>query len=65
MTKFQKLLETLGPQKAAETFHISKRTAVAYIRGDRAPRLISVPSLIRCSQGKLTYSSFFPDEVRR
>lgn len=62
MTKFQKHLKQLGIEKSSETFHISKRTALAYIRGDRAPRLISVPSLIRCSKGKLTYRSFFPDD---
>lgn len=62
MTKFQKHLKQLGIEKSSETFHISKRTALAYIRGDRAPRLISVPSLVRCSKGKLTYRSFFPDD---
>lgn len=65
MTKFQKHLKQLGIEKSSETFHISKRTALAYIRGDRAPRLISVPSLIRCSKGKLTYRSFFPDDDKQ
>jgi len=66
MTKFQKHLKQLGIEKSSETFHISKRTALAYIRGDRVPRLISVPSLIRLSKGNLTYSSFFlPDEMHK
>lgn len=62
MTKFQKHLKQLGLEKSSETFHISKRTALAYIRGDRVPRLISVPSLVKHSKGKLTYRSFFPDD---
>lgn len=65
MTKFQKHLKKLGIDKSAETFHISKRTALAYIRGDRAPRLISVPTLVRCSKGKLSYRSFFPDDDKQ
>jgi len=65
MTKFQNHLKQLGVEKSSQTFHISQRTALAYIRGDRVPRLISVPSLIRLSKGNLTYSSFFPDEIHR
>ena len=65
MTKFQNHLKQLGPEKSSEIYKISPRTAHAYMYGYRHPRLINVPSLIRLSKGKLTYRSFFPDEIYR
>jgi len=62
MTKFQKHLKQLGAEKASKIYKISARTAHAYMYGYRVPRLISVPALVKHSKGKLTYSSFFPDD---
>ena len=62
MTKFQKHLKQLGAEKAAKIYEISPRTAQAYMHGYRYPRLLSIPALVKHSNGKLTYRSFFPDD---
>lgn len=64
MTKFQIYLKQLGVKESAKIFNISPRTALAYIRGDRTPRLQHLPRLIKSSNGKLRLSSFFLDDVR-
>ena len=63
MTKFQIFLKQLGVEKASQVFHISKRTAHAYMRGDRSPRLNNVPNLVRLSKGKLSLNAFFPENT--
>jgi len=64
MTKFQIYLKKLGVEESAKIFSISPRTALAYIRGDRTPRLQHLPRLIKSSKGNLCLSSFFLDDVR-
>ena len=63
MTKFQLYLKQLGVEKASQIFHISKRTAHAYMRGDRSPRLNNVPNLVRLSRGKLSVNAFFAEDA--
>jgi len=63
MTKFQLYLKQLGVEKASQIFHISKRTAHAYMRGDRSPRLNNVPNLVRMSRGELSVNAFFAEDA--
>jgi len=43
MNEFQAYIKQVGAKEAAVLFSITERTAVAYARGDRAPRLCAVP----------------------
>jgi len=59
MNEFQAYIKQVGAKEAAVLFSITERTAVAYARGDRAPRLCAVPRLIKASNGHLCVNSFF------
>ena len=63
MTKFQLYLKQLGVEESSEIFHISQRTAHAYMRGERSPKLNNVPKLVRLSKGKLSLNAFFAENA--
>ena len=62
MTKFQNYIKNIGVENSATILNITERTALAYLRSERSPRMHNIPDLIKKSRGKLNYASFFESD---
>ena len=58
-SRFQKHLTQVGDKIAAQELQITERTAKAYRRGERSPKIKQIPSIVKLSGGKISYSCFF------
>ena len=58
-SRFQQHLTQVGDKAAAEELQITERTAKAYRRGERSPKIKQIPSIVKRSGGKISYSCFF------